>query len=168
MKQKYTRSETERERDTSCLACPRLNARRQHHRLTFFARVKKEAMIDEMMAKNRAQYTQRCVSSRLRESVLSAKERFGSSLYFRAIDRSPMSHIIFFPSHRPLFLSREEKRTKRFETRANERVDLQKQHIFVVVCCRLLLPSVVSSSSFERARIRSTLDTLRVSRSVFC
>ena len=40
-----------------------------------------------------------------------------------------MSHIIFFPSHRPLFLSREEKRTKRFETRANERVDLQKQHI---------------------------------------
>ena len=49
-----------------------------------------------------------------------------------------MSHIIFFPSHRPLFLSREEKRTKRFETRANERVDLQKQHIIR----RLLSPFI--------------------------
>jgi hypothetical protein len=49
-----------------------------------------------------------------------------------------MSHIIFFPSHRPLFLSREEKRTKRFETRANERVDLQKQNIIR----RLLSPFI--------------------------
>jgi len=48
---------------------------------------------------------------------------------FVRLDRVPdVSHIIFFPSHRPLFLSREEKRTKRFETRANERVDLQKQN----------------------------------------
>ena len=69
-----------------------------------------------------------------------AKERFGSSLYFRAIgQKSPMSHIIFFPSHRPLFLSREEKRTKRFETRANERVDLQKQNI---IRRRLLSPFI--------------------------
>ena len=57
---------------------------------------------------------------------------------FVRLDRSPMSHIIFFPSHRPLFLSREEKRTKRFETRANERVDLQKQNII----CRLLSPFI--------------------------
>ena len=49
-----------------------------------------------------------------------------------------MSHIIFFPSHRPLFLSREEKRTKRFETRANERVDFQKQNIIR----RLLSPFI--------------------------
>lgn len=49
-----------------------------------------------------------------------------------------MSHIIFFPSHRPLFLSREEKRTKRFETSANERVDLQKQNIIR----RLLSPFI--------------------------
>ena len=47
-----------------------------------------------------------------------------------------MSHI-FFPLV-PLFLSREEKRTKRFETRANERVDLQKQHIIR----RLLSPFI--------------------------
>jgi hypothetical protein len=74
-----------------------------------------------------------------------------------------MSHIIFFPSHRPLFLSREEKRTKRFETSEL----IYKSRTLFVVCCRLLLPSVVSSSSFERARKRSTLDTLkRVSRSV--
>ena len=57
---------------------------------------------------------------------------------FVRLDRSPMSHIIFFPSHRPLFLSREEKRTKRFETRANERVDLQKQNIIR----RLLSPFI--------------------------
>ena len=67
------------------------------------------------------------------------KERFGSSLYFRAIgQKSDESHYIFFPLV-PLFLSREEKRTKRFETSANERVDLQKQNI---IRRRLLLPFI--------------------------
>ena len=106
-----------------------------------------------------------------RESVCvqNAKERFGSSLYFRAIgQKSDESHYIFSLSSSALSLARRKAHKKRFETRANERVDLQKQNIFVVVCCRLLSPSVVSSSSFERARKRSTLDTLkRVSRSVF-
>lgn len=125
-------------------------------------------MIDDDGEKQSAVYTAVRLISVERESVCVQKSVLAALCIFVRLDRSPMSHIIFFPSHRPLFLSREEKRTKRFETRANERVDLQKQHIFVVVCCRLLLPSVVSSSSFERARKRSTLDTLkRVSRSVF-
>jgi hypothetical protein len=92
-----------------------------------------------MMAKNREEYTQRCVSSRLREKACACKkERFGSSLYFRAIgQKSDESHYIFSLSS-SLFLSREEKRTKRFETRANERVDLQKQNIIR----RLLSPFI--------------------------
>ena len=49
----------ERERDTSCLASSSFE--REEGRIidshVFCARVKKEAMIDEMMAKNRAQYT---------------------------------------------------------------------------------------------------------------
>jgi hypothetical protein len=71
-------------------------------------RVKKEA-IDDDGEKQRAVHW--CVSSVERESIC-AKERFGSFVFVQ-LD-SPMSHIIFFPH--PLFLSREEKRTKRFET----------------------------------------------------
>ena len=67
---------------------------------------------------------------RAKKSVLAAL------CIFVRLDRSPMSHI-FFPLV-PLFLSREEKRTKRFETRANERVDLQKQNIIR----RLLSPFI--------------------------
>lgn len=63
------------------------------------------------------------------------KRAFWQLCIFVQLD-SPMSHIIFFPH--PLFLSREEKRTKRFETRANERVDLQKQNIIR----RLLSPFI--------------------------
>jgi hypothetical protein len=52
-----------------------------------------------------------------RESVVRVQKSVLAALcIFVRLDRSPMSHIIFFPSHRPLFLSREEKRTKRFET----------------------------------------------------
>jgi hypothetical protein len=47
-----------------------------------------------------------------RESVCVRKSVLAALCIFVRLDRSPMSHIIFFPSHRPLFLSREEKRTK--------------------------------------------------------
>lgn len=86
-------------------------------------------MIDDDGEKQSAVYTAVRLISVERESVCVQKSVLAALCIFVRLDRSPMSHIIFFPSHRPLFLSREEKRTKRFETRANERVDLQKQHI---------------------------------------
>ena len=103
-----------------------------------------------------------------RESVLSAKERFGSSLYFRAIgQKSDESHYIFSLSSFRSF-SREKKSAQNALKRERTSELIYKSRTLFVVCCRLLLPSVVSSSSFERARKRSTLDTLkRVSRSVF-
>ena len=103
-----------------------------------------------------------------RESVLSAKERFGSSLYFRAIgQKSDESHYIFSLSSFRSF-SREKKSAQNALKRERTSELIYKSRTLFVVCCRLLLPSVVSSSSFERARKRSTLDTLkRASRSVF-
>lgn len=57
-----------------------------------------------------------------------AKERFGSSLYFRAIgQKSDESHYIFSLSFRSF--SREKKSAQNALKRANERVDLQKQNI---------------------------------------
>ena len=102
-----------------------------------------------------------------RERVCVQKSVLAALCIFVRLDRVPdESHYIFSLSFRSF--SREKKSAQNALKRANERVDLQKQNIFVVVCCRLLSPSVVSSSSFERARKRSTLDTLkRVSRSVF-
>ena len=56
-----------------------------------------------------------------------AKERFGSSLYFRAIgQKSDESHYIFSLSFRSF--SREKKSAQNALKRANERVDLQKQN----------------------------------------
>ena len=103
-----------------------------------------------------------------RESVLSAKERFGSALYFRAIgQKSDESHYIFSLSSFRSF-SREKKSAQNALKRERTSELIYKSRTLFVVCCRLLLPSVVSSSSFERARKRSTLDTLkRASRSVF-
>ena len=86
-------------------------------------------MIDDDGEKQSAVYIAVRIISVERESVCVQKSVLAALCIFVRLDRSPMSHIIFFPSHRPLFLSREEKRTKRFETRANERVDLQKQNI---------------------------------------
>jgi len=82
---------------------PRLNARRQHHRLSRFlrARVKKEAMIDDDGEKQSAVYI----------AVLG-----GQLFVFLCNLDSPRCVTLYFFPHRPLFLSREEKRTKRFET----------------------------------------------------
>ena len=123
-------------------------------------------MIDDDGEKQSAVYIAVFVSSVERESVLSAKERFGSSLYFRAIgQKSDESHYIFSLSFRSF--SREKKSAQNALKRERTSELIYKSRTFVV-CCRLLSPSVVSSSSFERARKRSTLDTLkRVSRSVF-
>ena len=124
-------------------------------------------MIDDDGEKQSAVYIAVFVSSVERESVLSAKERFGSSLYFRAIgQKSDESH--FFPSSLIVrSFSREKKSAQNALKRERTSELIYKSRTFVV-CCRLLSPSVVSSSSFERARKRSTLDTLkRVSRSVF-
>lgn len=123
-------------------------------------------MIDDDGEKQSAVYTAVRLISVERESVLSAKERFGSSLYFRAIgQKSDESHYIFSLSFRSF--SREKKSAQNALKRERTSELIYKSRTFVV-CCRLLLPSVVSSSSFERARKRSTLDTLkRVSRSVF-
>ena len=63
-----------------------------------------------MMAKNREQYSG--VYHRLREKAYVQKSVL-AALYFCATGQSDESHY-FFPH--PLFLSREEKRTKRFET----------------------------------------------------
>ena len=85
-------------------------------------------MIDDDGEKQSAVYIAVFVSSVERESVLSAKERFGSSLYFRAIgQKSDESHYIFSLSFRSF--SREKKSAQNALKRANERVDLQKQHI---------------------------------------
>ena len=64
-----------------------------------------------MMAKNREQYSAVRIIGRERKRV--CKRAFWQLCIFVQLD-SPMSHIIFFPH--PLFLPREEKRTKRFET----------------------------------------------------
>lgn len=61
-------------------------------------------MIDDDGEKQSAVYTAVRLISVERESVLSAKERFGSSLYFCAIGQSDESH--FFPSHSALSLAR--------------------------------------------------------------
>jgi len=66
-----------------------------------------------MMAKNREQYSAVRIIGRERKRV--CKRAFWQLCIFVQLDRSPMSHVIFSPHH-PLFLSREEKRTKRFET----------------------------------------------------
>lgn len=85
-------------------------------------------MIDDDGEKQSAVYTAVRLISVERESVLSAKERFGSSLYFRAIgQKSDESHYIFSLSFRSF--SREKKSAQNALKRANERVDLQKQHI---------------------------------------
>lgn len=85
-------------------------------------------MIDDDGEKQSAVYIAVFVSSVERESVLSAKERFGSSLYFRAIgQKSDESHYIFSLSFRSF--SREKKSAQNALKRANERVDLQKQNI---------------------------------------
>jgi len=84
-------------------------------------------MIDDDGEKQRGVYTAVRLISVERGSVCVQKSVLAALCIFVRLDRSPMSHI-FFPLV-PLFLSREEKRTKRFETRANERVDLQKQNI---------------------------------------
>ncbi len=77
-----------------------------------------------------------------------AKERFGSSLYFCAIgQKSDESHYIFSLSFRSF--SREKKSAQNALKRANERVDLQKQHIR-----RLLSPFIT---------IRSVLVVVRAS-----
>jgi len=64
-------------------------------------------MIDDDGEKQSAVYIAVFVSSVERESVLSAKERFGSSLYFRAIgQKSDESHYIFSLSSSALSLAR--------------------------------------------------------------
>lgn len=105
-------------------------------------------MIDDDGEKQSAVYTAVRLISVERESVLSAKERFGSSLYFRAIgQKSDESHYIFSLSFRSF--SREKKSAQNALKRANERVDLQKQHIR-----RLLSPFIT---------IRSVLVVVRAS-----
>ena len=64
-------------------------------------------MIDDDGEKQSAVYTAVRLISVERESVLSAKERFGSSLYFRAIgQKSDESHYIFSLSSSALSLAR--------------------------------------------------------------
>lgn len=65
-----------------------------------------------MMAKNREQYSG--VYHRLREKAYVQKSVL-AALYFCAIGQKSDESRYFFPSS-SLFLSREEKRTKRFET----------------------------------------------------
>lgn len=64
-------------------------------------------MIDDDGEKQSAVYIAVRLISVERESVLSAKERFGSSLYFRAIgQKSDESHYIFSLSSSALSLAR--------------------------------------------------------------
>ena len=81
-----------------------------------------------MMAKNREEYTQRCVSSRLREKACVCKRAFWQLFVFLCDWTVPdESHYIFSLSFRSF--SREKKSAQNALKRANERVDLQKQNI---------------------------------------
>ena len=77
-----------------------------------------------MMAKNREQYSAVRIIGRERKRV--CKRAFWQLCIFVQLDRSPMSHVIFFPHLRSF--SREKKSARNASKRANERVDLQKQN----------------------------------------
>ena len=103
-----------------------------------------------------------------RESVCVQKSVLAAlCIFVRLGQKSDESHYIFSLSFRSFSREKKSAQNDLKRERTSELI-YKSRTLFVVVCCRLLLPSVVSSSSFERARKRSTLDTLkRVSRSVF-
>ena len=123
MKQYNILDQRQRENATPRALRRRLNARRRaSYSYVFCAlRRKRKSM---MMAKNREQYSAVRIIGRERKRV--CKRAFWQLCIFVQLDRSPMSHVIFFPHLRSF--SREKKSARNASKRANERVDLQKQN----------------------------------------